>query len=937
MAGFLEKIRFYNHMVFMNRKATIVMFLGLGISLAIISESLMFMYSFQYGAFEGFYQGAPPRQFTVSVSSYDIREYPEASIPVLFNATTRSIENADMTDRVKRVDWFLTRGFFLVVKNLNSGMNTILPEFNMYAIPSDYFSALSNLLYNGTLPQSIDDAIIVAKESTLTKTNLSNIGRFPAYTPIFGYGYEEVVDLGIPLGGRYFNASGSITYETFSSVTGLLKDDFNAMTDYFSEQFIITSYTNFANIVSKLNYYPGYALATGRIAFNLELIDSFNIGKEIIELQRFSQEISREFTIDEFQIVIYSTLITLLRDFNKEFIIFQLFGLLFITPIVGMSLSLTSYSANLMKRRQKRQVSSMLQRGSSQKEVLYVLLFQVIELSITAILISAIIGYGFNWLINKSIGFLNFTGASIYPTINMSIFYFIIAFGFVLSLIVNAKSIWDMSQISTFEAYTEHQVKKPFWERLYLDLVLIFIGIVLWVIVKIQLKGTSAYAFAYGIGTTAPVLLILGSIMLATRIFPKIVNFISNKSWKSKKLGILALATRRSTRRRSDATRSLVLITLTFTLIFSSIITIQSYQNHDIETANYKIGADILLRNVDVSSNQTKIAVLGMEGVESATYLKMTSQLITYGRLTYSYIILGIDPEEFIRTAYFERQYLQGLSPENFFNRIKDNNDVVMQKDQLDIIDTYTGDQLSIRYEKYSLGITNRTLDVVGNYKYFPRFFVEFPDIEKSTIFRFTIVGNYDNVEAFAYSDFSIGGDLIVKVKDGFSIEGIATKIETELGRSVDSIADLMTTKEGSLRNTMLYGSLNASFLTSLIITISAVVLMILIQVFENEREVVTLKVLGMTPKQLFNLFLTEAMTIVLFGSILGIGIGIFAASMFIDILTFETIIPPTEMLFPPVQLSLASVILVIVSILSAAITAYLVFRRDTIKAIKQI
>ena len=146
-----------------------------------------------------------------------------------------------------------------------------------------------------------------------------------------------------------------------------------------------------------------------------------------------------------------------------------------------------------------------------------------------------------------------------------------------------------------------------------------------------------------------------------------------------------------------------------------------------------------------------------------------------------------------------------------------------------------------------------------------------------------------------------------------------------------------MGTKEGSLRNTMLFGSLNASFISSLIITVSAIILMILLQITENEREIITLKVLGQSPKQLFNMFLTEALSIVIFGAVLGALVGILAASMFSEILTFDTIIPPTEMKFPPLELGLAISILFITAIIAAALTSYAVFRKDTIKAIKQI
>ncbi|MHA1211715.1 MAG: hypothetical protein ACTSSH_04560 [Candidatus Heimdallarchaeota archaeon] len=245
MAGIIEKIKFYNRMVFMNRRSTIVMFLGLGISLALISQSLLFMYSFQYGAFTGFYNGIPTRQVTVSVSAFDIREHEESSIPELSSILDTAIENAEIEDRIKRYDWFLARGFFTVIKNTANGRDTILPELNLYAIPSDYFSALTALLSNGSLPQKVDEVLVVASNTTFSRTNLSDTGTFPVYTPIFGLSYEEVVDMGIPLGGRYVNISGTIPYETFSNFAGNLEDDFAAMADYFTTQFLITSYTIF--------------------------------------------------------------------------------------------------------------------------------------------------------------------------------------------------------------------------------------------------------------------------------------------------------------------------------------------------------------------------------------------------------------------------------------------------------------------------------------------------------------------------------------------------------------------------------------------------------------------------------------------------------------------------------------------------------------------
>ena len=104
MVGFMEKVKLYYKIIFLNRRSTIAMFLGLGISLALIAESLMFMYSFQFGAFEGFYNGVPSQQFTVSISSYDIRGEIEGSIPKLQEISKRALKKAEVSDRILTVD-----------------------------------------------------------------------------------------------------------------------------------------------------------------------------------------------------------------------------------------------------------------------------------------------------------------------------------------------------------------------------------------------------------------------------------------------------------------------------------------------------------------------------------------------------------------------------------------------------------------------------------------------------------------------------------------------------------------------------------------------------------------------------------------------------------------------------------------------------------------
>ncbi|MHA1504436.1 MAG: FtsX-like permease family protein [Candidatus Heimdallarchaeota archaeon] len=628
MVSIIEKFKLYYKMIFLNRKNTIIMFLGLGISLALISESLMFMYSFQYGSFEGFIQDSPARQITISVDAYDLSVEPVAGILRLKENAATAIENAEVGDRVQKVDWYLERGLFAVFKDRNSGRDTIALDHHIYGIPPDYFSALVDVLYNGSMIEGVGEFLVVAKTASLLRTNVSDYGRHAVFTPVFGADPQDVIDAGIPLGGQYINVTGSIAKEDFVSMNGTLADDFLAMADYFSDEFFLTSYISFLDLVKAITYFSGYAAPIGRCVFKLDQIDAFDIPNEISIVNSLAQEFSITFQNDGYSLHVYSELVPLLEEFSKEFLIFQLFGLLFITPLIGMALSLTSYSANIMKRTQKRQISSMIQRGSSRREMLALLIFQVVELTITAIIIALVLGFGFSWLITKSNGFLNFSGTSYFPAINMMILYIVVGAGFILSIIINLGNVWELSQISTQDAYTEAQKKKPVWERMYLDIVLMVLGITLWLVVRTQLQGTSAYAFAYGIGTTAPIFLILGGILLATRLYPRLINLISKIKWRKPAFEVVGLSAKRSSRRQSDAIRSLILISLTFTLVFSSMITIESYGHYDEENAYYKLGADILIRGVDVNLNNTKVAVDTIEGVSSSTYLKATSQII---------------------------------------------------------------------------------------------------------------------------------------------------------------------------------------------------------------------------------------------------------------------------------------------------------------------
>ena len=61
-----EKINLFLRMIFVNKKYTLVAFIGLGISLSLISTSLIFLYSYQFNAFNKYVVDHPEEQITVT-------------------------------------------------------------------------------------------------------------------------------------------------------------------------------------------------------------------------------------------------------------------------------------------------------------------------------------------------------------------------------------------------------------------------------------------------------------------------------------------------------------------------------------------------------------------------------------------------------------------------------------------------------------------------------------------------------------------------------------------------------------------------------------------------------------------------------------------------------------------------------------------------------
>ncbi len=954
-----EKINLFLRMIFVNKKYTLVAFIGLGISLSLISTSLIFLYSYQFNAFNKYVVDHPEEQITVTPNNM-INSFGQEDtlIPDLNSYVDTSISDSGLQGRLSYRGWYNRRAVVLPYEDRNHNNSTELMPLSMVGIPVAFFDILEPyLIEGGRMPTSSNEIIVLIGSESITSTNIS-IGEQDLYVV---YDFTNIwagVAQGIPNAGAKMNITGIINvYDLQNSLNSTSEDAIkinNLLSVIDNDEMILTFHKNVMYFTSGLTGMPSLVAPNLQtyvcsMLFNLYEINAFKIGDDITRLISFSEQLRTTLETTDLTdgVHIDLDLVDILQGFASEFEIFKIFTLLFMVPIISMALSLTAYSTNLVKKRRKRQLALLGQRGASQFEVLFMLLSETLLFTVIAIIISFIIAYPYSFLILKSDAFLSFQGETITPQLYVFIIEIIIVAGFGGSLLVNFGNIWNLSKIRSEEAFSERKNKKPFWERFYIDIFFLIVGITAWIITFIQLRNVAvSSAFARVLGAPAPILVIVGVVLFISRLYPIITDLFSKISWKFNKLEIISISLRSLSRRRSASMRSLILILLTFTMAIVSIVIPDTYQSFDYENAAYDIGSDIVISGISMNDPDFRANIEAIEGVEDTTYVtRLTYSPISRGSTTYYYSILGINTTEFASVGFFEDEYLENDLEEALAileqpPELGSTANVLVQKDQVKAFDLTEGDSFSIIFSYWFAGSKvehNYTVTASGFYNYWPTLYKVAP-IQGSTNFRIGMVTNIASIYSLTLDSTDVYAQLYIDVDNDYTVETVASEIrEKVFGKRIEDVDERVTISTGSLRAAVIYGSLNSNFIASIFILIFSMSLMMVIHSLERANEVGIMKAIGISPRQLFSFFFVESFSVITVGASAGVILGMVASYMFMSIIAINSFIPPWEMVFTPLKLIGTIFAMIFASILSSAIPGILFSRTKEAQIMREL
>ncbi|NHJ48038.1 MAG: FtsX-like permease family protein [Asgard group archaeon] len=918
MGKFEEQFKLNLRFISSNRRLAIVTIIGLSISIAMVCQNILFLNNFRNSAFDEFSTTISNTYIDAQIEK--VRTDDPLIETLLANTIQNEIEDSQIEPRFySHQNWITFRFFYLLLENVV----TSLPEFHdtyIVGVNQTFLELLSPLITEGRVPGQ-GEFCIVTDTRTIQNTNLDLNDTFEVYIQKNDQSTAwESYDDGIGESGQYIDFTGLINFDNviFGSIP--IPDELSSLVNLVTGLGKNLIITNFINLPSYLNGISNsdeeYSLL-GRIAFNLGEFNVFRLDEHIRSLQVFTNNLQESLLSvvaiadgdqNRIELTLYPWIIPLLTSFRQEYRIFQIFLMAFMLPTLGMSLTLTSFASNQVRKQRDLHINTYHQRGASRKMLFLFMLFELVIFSMIAVLIGFLIGWPYTLVALKSDSFFSFAKVATMPTqLSALIIGVCLGAGFGIAWLSNIFSLWRKTKVSVEEALQERVEKKPFWERFYVDIFLLAVGVIMFVTSINQIGSSTnvALEFAFYFAAPAPILIMIGGIMLITRIYPYFVQGFSKLLFKIPRLEISAVSAKNAIRRKGSTTRTIILMSLTFALTVASMIIPDSYQAYDLEDAYYTLGADIVVEGVDILSPSFKDTVEEIDGIEATTYISILELSDTESGLSYQIKIMGVELDNYSKVAYEESEYTYGRGIAALLPSIVNETDVIGQTNQIEQLNL--GENNTFTFRNFAeingtVGYVQYSVDIVEFFQYWPTLYDRVPQTTDN-VFDFGLIGNLTLPYLIARNDFDVEGKLLVKVATNHSISDVARQIELQTRYNTDNVIDLILISEGSLKATVLFGALNSSFIVSMLISSATLITMMIVQGIEREREIALLKSFGINARQLFNFFISEAVIILLFTMIVGTCLGIGSSIMIMRVLRIGANIPQHEMIYPAVKI----------------------------------
>ena len=613
------------------------------------------------------------------------------------------------------------------------------------------------------------------------------------------------------------------------------------------------------------------------------LISAWDIQGSTSNLQVLQNNIANRLdTALGFQVNVQNNLFYSIQSFQGVSFALRFVFILISLPIFFMAWYMGTTVSDVSFSSRRREIGLLATKGFSTGQVLRIFFFETVLIGTLGSLLGVLLGFALTPLFASSASGLQWN----LQTINPYTIVFTVAFGMIMAIASTYASSRRAAKLSTVGALREYlptEPEKPYRKRLawiafilgtYKVVVLISGVNVQTLLSRVMFSGgnfvlsllSAIWLFIDGIlSYIGPLLFFWGFAKLFIQGSLKFQELTVRASKFLGEIGTLATKNVRRKPARAAAIAFLIALIVWYSVLVTGQLAVErDYTNRSTYAS---IGADVTADVANVSQAQVVVdnILANVSGVKDATAEYSISA--QNGAMT----LKAVDPEEWLKTAYYEAEWFSGANVENAFGALNaDNYTIILERGVAKSYNLTMGDEISVQFENGT-----KALRIVGFFG---------PEPQDQTIgLGFVSSGQsyWSFIPLNLYADpgnlTSANARILVKIEGNVDGKAVAENIQ-ELDHRVASVNSVQNTLEESQTNVITTGALEVQQLGTVFAVLAASVGTALISVVsmrERSREATILSVKGLSYKQLVIMFLTENLALVTFAIALGVSVGL--------------------------------------------------------------
>lgn len=412
-----------------------------------------------------------------------------------------------------------------------------------------------------------------------------------------------------------------------------------------------------------------------------------------------------------------------------------------ILPVAGLILYFVTMLSGMLVGRQRQEDITISNRGMSRRGLLGLHTLMWLMLAGIALLIGIALAPSVVMLVGRTTSFLRFDG----DASDLSIVFTqqTLVAGAATGLLAASSGLlmaWRTTgqSIVSFKQ-SEARASKAWWQRLYLDVMLLVPAAYLYYTLSAEggLVTEAEEPFSDPLVFLAPTFFSLGATLVFLRIYPFVLNISSRLIAFSSSI-VLLMALRELTRSIGRYRSTLLMMTFTLSLIGFTASMASTLDRSLEDVINYRIGADSVLiiasdaqmEESTADDGSTTLTVVGyntlpasellqIESIDYASRVGRYQAQIQLSRQRLSGIVIGVDRGSMAAIANFRDDYADEPLAD-LLNRLAGNRTgVILNQQFADTYDLVVGQDITLQLLVLNTTYTT-TVPIVGVMDYFP-------------------------------------------------------------------------------------------------------------------------------------------------------------------------------------------------------------------------